>query len=155
MSVGAILTLGYGSFGGIGKIVTLGFAPGAPVVPPPAATDAQLYIVLSRGRNGLRTQRKRLSPKDPEETVVVTFDYTLDLAVAETLSAPLVTAEVMVGEDPAPAAIILGAASVDGPRVHQFVTSGVAGVNYRLQCKAATSLSQELALAGVLPVRES
>lgn len=100
--------------------------------------------------------RRSLPQKDPLETIIVTFDYTLDLAEAETISAPaVIVADVLAGIDDTPSAILLGASQVSSPFATQSVIGGIVGVTYRLKCSVDTSNGQELVLAGKLPVRNS
>lgn len=93
--------------------------------------------------------------KDPEETVVVAFDFTRDLDPGETISSPVVTIAVSVGTDASASSVLSGSATAGTAVVTQTVTSGVADVDYRLQCKVTTSASRVLVLAAILPVREA
>lgn len=102
--------------------------------------------------------RQKLPNKDPEEDILVTFDFTGYLATGETVSNPLVTCETLYGgTDANPMAMVSGPASTTtlSPRVTQVIVGGNAGVNYRLQCLVDTSLGQKLVLAASLPVREA
>lgn len=97
----------------------------------------------------------RLPPKDPEETLVVAFDFTRDLDPGETISSPVTTIAVSVGTDPTPTAVLSGLPTAATGVVTQVITGGVADVDYRLQCKINTSGSRVLVLAAILPVREA
>lgn len=93
--------------------------------------------------------------KDPGETVVLTFDFTKDLN-GETIAAPPVVAvTVYTGADASPAAILDGAAQLDGTakKVLQSVQAGLAPVDYRLQVTVDTSAGRTLVMAMTLPVR--
>jgi hypothetical protein len=79
-----------------------------------------------------------LSVKDVGETIVVAFDFSK--VCASILSVIEVTAAVAVGSpqtDPSPSAILTGTPTIDGAKVLQSVTGGVAGANYDLRCKIA------------------
>jgi len=92
-----------------------------------------------------------LSPKDPAEIVVVTFDYA---ALAASVSAPVITATRASGEaDATPQAIVSGAAQVQGATVMQQIVGGQAGTTYRLRCQIDTADGQRFVLAALLPVR--
>lgn len=88
-----------------------------------------------------------LPAKQAAAVLPVVFDFTSQLAVAETISSATVTATVYSGTDASPA-ILSGSPSVSGPRVSQTLTGGVVGVTYKLTCAATTSLSKVLVLAG-------
>lgn len=100
---------------------------------------------------------EQLGVKDPEETVILTFDFIKALDSAETIQSAVTTALVHSGTDPSPGAIISGAASFsnqDG-KVMQAVTGGVVGVTYAVRCKATTSSGKVLVLAALLPVKNA
>lgn len=90
--------------------------------------------------------------KPPTDTKYLYFDFTDDLAAAETISTQVVTATVYSGTDANPSAIISGSASASGAEVSQKVTGGTAGVVYTLLCTVTTSLSQTLTRAAYLAV---
>lgn len=97
-----------------------------------------------------------LDYKDPEETLVVTFDFTKDLDPGETISSPTVTVAIdNGGTDAAYQSVLSGSPTAAVGVVTQVVTLGVDGVDYRLQCKVNTSGSRVLVLAAILPVREA
>lgn len=94
--------------------------------------------------------------KDPEETLVVTFDFTKDLDPGETISTPVTTVAIdNGGTDAAYLSVLSGSPTAAVGVVTQVVTLGVADVDYRLQCKVTTSASRVLVLAAILPVREA
>lgn len=98
-----------------------------------------------------------LTDKDPDEAIVVTFDFSPALDAGETLSSiESVTVEVSAGVDPAPGDILTGQAiiTVDSLMVQQPVVGGVNGVNYNIKALAQTSTpSKRLAVTAILPVR--
>jgi len=98
------------------------------------------------------TARAELPNKLLGETKTVTFDFTSQLAVGETISTKSCTAAVYSGTDASPSSIISGAASSSGAVVSQNITGGVAGVIYTVVCTITTSAGQTLMLAGFLTV---
>lgn len=91
------------------------------------------------------------SPKDPAEVVDLGFDFS---ALTSAPTSPVVSAAFHSGaEDPAPEAILSGAAAVVGATVVQRVIGGVAGTDYALRCQVDTANGQRFVLTGVLPVR--
>lgn len=96
---------------------------------------------------------KYLRPKDPAETRTERFDFTLDLG-GETISTfDAVTATVVRGADPTPAALLNGAATQTGAYVYQSVIGGVADADYKLRSRVTTNTGRKLVLVGILPVR--
>lgn len=100
---------------------------------------------------------KLFSPKDPDEVIVLAFDFSKDDAVADgaVLSSPTVDVTARKGVDPAAAAIRSGAPQISGKLVLQKVIVGISGVDYELRAKASTSDGQTVVLVGVLPVRRA
>lgn len=100
---------------------------------------------------------KRFDSKDPAEKVVLTFDFSDELAAGETLSGPItVSVSVAFGTDPMPGDIINGSAAYDGDQltVMQPVHGGVNGCDYYIKAVAGTTNpNKTLARAGILPVR--
>lgn len=92
------------------------------------------------------------SPKDPAEVVTLGFDFAA-LAPGLALSAPAVSATVATGTDAAPAALLSGAATIEGTRVLQRVQGGLAGVTYTLRAQVDAADGSRWVLAGLLPVR--
>lgn len=90
--------------------------------------------------------------KPPTDTRLFYFDFTSNLAVAETISTQEVTATVYSGTDANPSAIISGSASASGAEVSQKITAGTLGVVYTLLCTITTSLGQTLTQAGYLAI---
>lgn len=96
-----------------------------------------------------------LSTKDPSESVVITFDFTLALNSGETLASVVsVTPTVTLGTDPAPTAVLNGTAAISGgTSIQQPVHAGIDATNYFLKAIASTSAGRVLALSATLPVR--
>ncbi len=88
--------------------------------------------------------------KDPAESVVVEFDFSVELdAVDDAAAAVSVDSG---GADAAVAAMLVGAPQISGASVYQRVSAGVAGVNYKLRC-VATRGDAVIVRAAILPVR--
>lgn len=93
-----------------------------------------------------------LPEKDHEETVPVTFHFTLELGAATISGTPTVDVSVTTGNDPTPATIKQGTATVAAGIATQWVTAGRPGVTYHLRCKAQTSDNRTLVIPVDLPV---
>ena len=89
------------------------------------------------------------------ETKSVTFDFTSQLAVSETISTQSVSAIVYSGTDASPSSIISGSASASGAIVSQVITAGTVGVTYLITCTITTSASQTLQLTAFLSITPS
>ena len=94
------------------------------------------------------------SPKDPDERLLLTFNFANWLATGETIDLASIRVESIpeIGADPDAAAMIVGEASLTGTKALQMVGGGLVGVTYRLKCTAETSKGQKLVLNGRLPV---
>jgi hypothetical protein len=74
-------------------------------------------------------------PKHPDESIPVTFDFSL-LAGAF-VSSPVITVTRFSGaDDPSPGDIISGVSQVSGPLVMQRIVGGVDDCTYLLECAA-------------------
>lgn len=71
------------------------------------------------------------SPKDPNEVVTVTFDFT---NLASSVSVSSVNVTVMSGTDGNPNAMKSGAATTSGAKVLQSITGGISGNAYKITC---------------------
>lgn len=98
-----------------------------------------------------------LSNKDPEEKIVVTFDFTDALVDGEILtSIAAFEIEVTTGVDDNAQAILaaLPLITTSNVQIQAPITGGVAGVNYSLKAVATTSNpNKQLAVTAALPVR--
>lgn len=90
--------------------------------------------------------------KPPTDTRSLTFDFTSEMTIGETISTKSVAATVFSGTDANPSAIISGAATSSGQQVFQLVTAGVLGVVYTLLCTITTSAGQTLTQACYLAI---
>jgi hypothetical protein len=93
---------------------------------------------------------KIFQPKDPAESLVITFDFSDELAAVDSASVSL---SVISGTDPASATMLEGPAQVSGATVMQRVRLGVDQVNYKIKCTATATGDDIRALAAVLPVQ--
>lgn len=115
------------------------------------------------------TMTTLFDPKDPRETVVLTFDASNDLAAGETLiGTPSVAVTVSRGSDPSPGAVVsapqinaaaltVGAASIAiGHAVQAVASGGVDGAWYLVAITCSTSNPDKiLTLKAILPVTAS
>jgi hypothetical protein len=99
---------------------------------------------------------QRLSDKHPEEFIQVSFDYTKDLAVGETLTAAtqVITVTVADGVDGNPSAVLNGASAIVGAFVVQPVKLGLDNVDYHFKCICTTSNGNKFVVQAILPVRK-
>jgi hypothetical protein len=91
-------------------------------------------------------------PKKLAETVQLAPNFISALQASETIATAVCTASVFSGTDPNPAAIISGAAAINGTIVTQLVTGGVLGCVYEFLCTVTTSLGQTLGMSGFLAI---
>lgn len=85
---------------------------------------------------------KVIDPKFAAEKIVITFDFSGELATGETLSGVIsTTVDVVKGTDAAPAAMLNGAAQYDATakKVLQPIQGGIAGNQYRIKVIAPTT----------------
>lgn len=89
-------------------------------------------------------------PKDPQETITVTFDYS---ALGDIVENPAVTVRVLVGVDSNPSAVLYGSPIIeDNNKVLQGVTGGVRGCLYEFRCMVDIGSDRPL-IKAVLPVQ--
>ena len=77
--------------------------------------------------------------KQVDEDVILSFDYTKQLAAGETISTAVFSATVVKSTDATPSNIISGAATISGAVCSQLVIDGVDGVKYLIKGIARTS----------------
>ena len=96
---------------------------------------------------------QKLSPKDPAETVLVSFDFSNVLTdTTEVLTSVSWTASVAVGIDLNPSAILTGIPFMGVSNTVVYITGGIDGVTYTITVVALTSKAQTLKLAGTIKV---
>jgi hypothetical protein len=98
------------------------------------------------------TARQDFQSKTPDETKLLTFDYSSDLGAGETISSTAVSCVVWSGTDASPSSMISGSATTSGALVTQLFAGGLAGMIYLVRVLATTSLGQVLPKAGYLAV---
>jgi hypothetical protein len=83
------------------------------------------------------------SPKLPEESIVLTFNFAPDLGSLTLSGTPTITASVATGSDPNPSAILNGSPQMDSTQTQWFVpvTGGVNGTSYVIAVVAPTASS--------------
>jgi hypothetical protein len=100
----------------------------------------------------------RIESIDPQEAVVVTFDFSLALDSGETLSGTIATTvSTVLGADPTPSAVLNGVATfgVGSKTVLLPVKGGLADRDYAIKVVCGTTNAQKtLALVAHLPIRE-
>jgi hypothetical protein len=93
-----------------------------------------------------------LSPKDPAEKIVLTFDFT-DIPALAPLTNPFVTVDVSCGDpDPLASAMLLGSPVVRGLLVFQEVIGGVPNTGYDFHCEVDSADANHYKLSDTLPV---
>lgn len=102
----------------------------------------------------------RFDTKYPDESVRLTFDFTVDLEALDAgvllTGSPIVTVTVAQGTDPNPSAILNGSGVFDPTSMMVIVpvTAGLDQVDYSIRVKASTNDPLTvLELVGILPVR--
>lgn len=96
------------------------------------------------------TETDTFDPKDPEEVLMVKFDFR-NLTTAP--SAPLVTVTRHSGSaDSNPSDILVGDPEVMGTEVWQKVRNGVAGTVYALRCRVDAPSGLRYVIPARLPV---
>ena len=90
--------------------------------------------------------------KQVDEDVILSFDFTKQLATGETISTAVFSATVIKGTDASPDNIISGSATISGAVCTQLVINGLDKVKYLVKCIATTSQNQVLHGLGYLAV---
>jgi len=94
-----------------------------------------------------------IGPKDPEETVSVTFPFAKEALPGATCLSAVVEVSVLEGYDPTPSSMLFMAPDSSGfPVISQAVTGGVSSTTYLLKCRATLSSGQVLCRKAVLLV---
>ena len=99
---------------------------------------------------------QKTTAKHPDESVVVTFDFTPALTTGETISAiDMISVSIWAGTDPS-VSLAIGTAAVDstGMMVQVPVSGGIDLTTYAVKVQVTTSNAQKvLSLTAHLPVR--
>ena len=97
----------------------------------------------------------KLSPKDPSESVVVTFDFSnlLDQVGGEILTTAIWTVSVISGIDASPQNLLSGTYTLKNYMSMSLIKGGISGVNYMIQATATTSYGQVLLLSSSMLIQ--
>lgn len=100
----------------------------------------------------------QVDPIDPDEKLVLTFDYTGGLDSGETLTGTITTTVAMaLGSDATPTSVLNGVASFDGTskKVLMPVKGGLIDRDYAIKVVSGTTNALKvLALVAHLPIRQ-
>jgi hypothetical protein len=90
----------------------------------------------------------KFSNKDPQETVLISFDFSnLFVDTAEAISSVVWSVETFSGTDASPNAILSGNGSFNASITSHLITAGLNGVTYHIHAIATTN-KQILKLTG-------
>jgi hypothetical protein len=96
----------------------------------------------------------KFSPKDPSETILLTFDFTnLLVNQNELLTSSDWTVEVAKGIDINAAAMLTGGMSLGRTFASNFITNGVVGNTYVIHVIVTTSTGQRLKMTGSMDIK--
>lgn len=97
---------------------------------------------------------KKFSPKDPDESIIMSFDYSDVLPdISETITYAEWAIDVIVGEDINSQSMITGQRGIAGKITSALVTAGVNLCDYVLRCTVTTSKNQVIEANGLLQIR--
>jgi hypothetical protein len=91
-----------------------------------------------------------LASKDPEESIVLTFDFS---AIAQVIANPEISVEVISGEDANPENTKSDDPQISGAKVLQRVVGGADGADYHFRCMAQSG-TDKLVVPATLRVRK-
>jgi len=98
----------------------------------------------------------KFSPKDPAETVLITFDFTdvLDAGNKEIILSAIWTVETIVGIDAQPQ-LIFGnwTPSINISSTSRLITGGINGCTYNIHVVATTSQNQVFKMTSSLEIK--
>lgn len=92
--------------------------------------------------------------KDPGEAIYYGIDFAALLGVGETISSATASMRVTRGTDATPAAMLSGAAIIDGANVKQLIVGGTAGNVYQFGISIITNAGQTFVEAAPLQIIE-
>ena len=94
------------------------------------------------------------SPKDPDEQIVLSFNFAALLGAGETILSCVFTALNVPGWSDNSSAMILGGVDLSGaPIVKQMIKGGVDGQSYLIKAEVITSIGRVLVGSATLLVR--
>ena len=99
----------------------------------------------------------KFSEKHPSEIVNCTFDFTNDLATAETISTASMVVRVLYGTDASASSILVGSPTIVSANkaLVQSAQAGVDFTDYLMTATVNTSAGRRLVLQAILPVRRA
>ena len=95
----------------------------------------------------------KFSVKDPDEVLVLSFDFANLLDQGETITAAVFDATDLTDGSDATATLIDGAAEISGSIVEQLVHAGDVGHSYLIRSQVTTSEDRVLVGSATLPVK--
>ena len=97
---------------------------------------------------------KKFSPKDPQESLIMSFDYTGVIPdITETITMVSWGIETVVGVDNNAASMLTGQRGVQGKVVSVLVTAGINQCDYVISCIVDTNKNQGIKATALLQVR--
>lgn len=96
----------------------------------------------------------QLTPKDPSETVIVTFDFSPVLATGESLESIVgISSTLFYGTDSNPSAMVTTSPLIlNASQMVQPVSGGIDQNTYKIKATVTTNLNQILTITAILPV---
>jgi hypothetical protein len=94
----------------------------------------------------------KIDTKDPDETILLSFDFTEYLNSGETVASATYESVIKVGTDPSAAGMITGTPT-SGTICKTLVKDGLHNNDYVVSCIATTTLGQKIKLSYYVPVR--
>lgn len=98
---------------------------------------------------------KKFSPKDPDESIILSFDYSDVLPdISETLTYAEWDITVYAGADNNASSMLTGQRGIVGKTTSVLVTAGVDLCDYVITCRVTTSKSQVIEANALLQIRK-
>lgn len=97
---------------------------------------------------------KKFSPKDPDESIIMSFDYSEVIPdISETITNAIWNILVKTGTDTNVSEMLTGERGVVGKVASVLVTAGVNDCDYIISCIVETSKNQVIEASALLQVR--
>lgn len=97
---------------------------------------------------------KKFSPKDPVESIIMSFDYSDVIPdISETITTATWDIEVYAGQDLNVAQMLTGDRGIVGKVVSVLVTAGAHQCDYIISCVVDTNKNQGIKASALLQVR--
>lgn len=97
---------------------------------------------------------KKFTSKDPEEIILITFDFG-DVVIDSTETITAVVAweiSVFEGTDLTPNNLFTGIPTYDASTATHLITGGINNCSYLISCTVDTNKGQRLKMSGILPI---